>query len=59
MAQLKEEYEETKKTLEEEASKLRRVSINLNLSAHSLDSLVNGEKLCLISPSPLLHIAYN
>lgn len=45
IAQLKNEYEETKKTLEEEASKLRRVSIHSHLGSHSLDPLVNDVKL--------------
>lgn len=35
IAQLKDEYEETKKTLEEEASKLRQVSVDKN---HEQDS---------------------
>lgn len=36
IAQLKDEYEESKKTLEEEASKLRQVSVNKHDSGHVL-----------------------
>lgn len=45
MAQQKEEYEETKKTLEEEASKLRQVSIVKISTNRSCDCSVNGERL--------------
>lgn len=54
IAQLKDEYEEAKKTLEEETLKLRQVSlINLNKKdkSYSCVSLVNDEKFCL-------HIAF-
>lgn len=50
IAQLKDEYEEAKKTLEEETLKLRQVSlISLNKKdkSYSCVSLVNDEKFCL------------
>lgn len=62
IAQLKEECEETKKTLEEEASKLRQVSID-KISTDELESilvtLVNGERLCPPPSSYTLHLLSN
>jgi len=51
IAQLKEEYEETKKTLEEEASKLRQVSI---------DEILTNEMVIIVLPpnSLLLCVAF-
>lgn len=44
IAQLKDEYEESKKTLEEEASKLRQVSDNRHDGGHFLRLFSKGRK---------------